>query len=142
MTGIQKWNASLRRFPFPLRMSAAQSAGSQRLFSGVSNTNVSSLSLQKIVLHIEQREKSACTSCRNDVTVAPREQPTEVVRKVGASLLAKLVAEKASISLPIDRQRRQLRTMGLDFPCNTLQSYWGYTADLLAPIAEKNRERC
>ena len=90
----------------------------------------------KIVLHIEQCDKSACTSCRKDVTVAPREQPTEVVRKVAPSLLAKLVAEKASIALPIDRQRRQLRTMGLDVPYNTLASYWGYTADLLEPIAE------
>ena len=90
----------------------------------------------KIVLHVERREKAACTSCRSDVTVAPRTQPTDVVRKVGASLLAKLVTEKSAIALPIDRQRRQLRTMGLDVPYNTLLSYWGHTADLLEPIAE------
>lgn len=90
----------------------------------------------KIVLHVERCEKAACISCRKDVSVAPREIPTEIVRKVGPSLLAKLVSEKASLALPIDRQRRQLRTMGLDVPYKTLQSYWSYTADLLEPIAE------
>ena len=40
------------------------------------------------------------------------------------------------MSMPLDRQRRELFQMGLDVPANTLQSYWAYTLDLLEPIAE------
>src|SRR6185295_2040284 len=72
---------------------------------------------------------------RKDVSVAPRSEVPSVIRKVDASLLAKLVDDKCSLALPVDRQRRQLRRLGLDVPDKTLQSYWAYTADLLEPIA-------
>lgn len=89
----------------------------------------------KIVVHVEQREKLGCTSCRKDVTVAERAQAPAVVRKVDSSLLAKLVEEKCVLALPLDRQRRQLARLGLDVPDKTLQSYWAYTTDLLEPVA-------
>ena len=89
----------------------------------------------KIVVEVERREKLACQSCRKDVSVAPRSQTPSVVRKVDASLLAKLVDEKCALALPVDRQRRELARLGLDVPDKTLQSYWGYTTDLLEPIA-------
>jgi len=89
----------------------------------------------KIVVEVERREKLACQSCRKDVSVAPRSQAPNVVRKVDASLLAKLVDEKCALALPVDRQRRELARLGLDVPDKTLQSYWGYTTDLLEPIA-------
>ena len=89
----------------------------------------------EIVVEVEQREKLACQSCRKDVSVAPRSQTPSVVRRVAASLLAKLVDEKCSLALPVDRQRRELARLGLDVPDKTLQSYWGYTTDLLEPIA-------
>jgi transposase len=90
----------------------------------------------KIVLDIERREKAGCERCRKDVSVAPREQTPAVVRKVDASLLAKLVAEKCVLGLPVDRQRREIARLGLDIPDKTLQSYWAYTTDLLEPIAD------
>jgi transposase len=89
----------------------------------------------KIVVEVERREKLACQSCRKDVSVAPRSQTPNVVRRVDASLLAKLVDEKCALALPVDRQRRELARLGLDVPDKTLQSYWGYTTDLLEPIA-------
>ena len=89
----------------------------------------------KIVVHVERREKRGCTACRQDVAVAPRSEVPTVVRKVDASLLAKLVAEKCVMGLPLDRQRRELARMGLDVPDKTLQSYWSYTTDLLEPVA-------
>ena len=90
----------------------------------------------KIVLDIERREKAGCERCRKDITVAPREQTPAVPRKVDASLLAKLVAEKCVLGLPLDRQRREIARLGLDIPDKTLQSYWAYTTDLLEPIAD------
>lgn len=89
----------------------------------------------KIVVEVESREKLACQSCRKDVSVAPRSQAPSVVRKVDASLLAKLVDEKCTLALPVDRQRRELARLGLDVPDKTLQSYWAYTTDLIEPIA-------
>jgi transposase len=89
----------------------------------------------RILVEVEKREKLGCMPCRKDVSVAPRSEVPSVVRKVDASLLAKLVDDKCSLALPVDRQRRQLRRLGLDVPDKTLQSYWAYTADLLEPIA-------
>jgi transposase len=89
----------------------------------------------KIVVDVERREKAGCSHCRQDVAVAPRQQPPAVVRRVDASLLAKLVADKTSLSLPVERQRRQLQRLGLHVPAKTLASYWAYTLDLLEPVA-------
>jgi len=89
----------------------------------------------KIVVDVERREKAGCTHCRQDVSVAPRQQPPSIVRRVDASLLAKLVADKTSLALPVERQRRQLSGLGLHVPAKTLASYWAYTLDLLEPVA-------
>lgn len=89
----------------------------------------------KIIVDVERREKCACEDCRKDVSVAPRAATPAVVRKVDASLLAKLATDKCALALPLDRQRRQLARLGLDVPDKTLQSYWAYTADLIEPIA-------
>lgn len=88
-----------------------------------------------IEIDIERREKAGCEHCRKDVSVAPREQAPAVIRKVDASLLAKLIAEKCSLGLPLDRQRRELQMLGLDVPEKTLQSYWAYATDLIEPVA-------
>lgn len=89
----------------------------------------------KIVVDVERREKSSCVACRKDVSVAPRTQAPAIVRKVDPSLLSKLVSEKCSLALPLDRQRREFERLGLYIPDKTLQSYWNYTTDLLKPIA-------
>lgn len=89
----------------------------------------------RIVLHINRCEKNACLDCRKDVSVAPRTDAPAVVRKVGASLLAKLIADKGAMGMPLERQRRALLRIGFDIPDRTLQSYWAYATDLLEPIA-------
>ena len=88
----------------------------------------------RIEVDVERREKCGCAVCRKDVSVAPRAQAPAVVRKVDASLLSKLITDKCALGLPLDRQRRELQRIGLDVPANTLQSYWAYTTDLLAPV--------
>jgi transposase len=89
----------------------------------------------KIVVDVERREKAGCPRCRQEVSVAPRQEQPSVVRRVDASLLAKLVADKTSLALPVERQRRQLRGLGLQVPAKTLASYWAYTLDLVDPVA-------
>ena len=89
----------------------------------------------KVVLHIEQREKMTCLDCRKDVSVAPRAHVPAVVRKVGSSFLAKLLADKCALGLPLDRQRREFDRMGLHMPDKTMASYWAYGTDILSPVA-------
>ena len=89
----------------------------------------------KIVVDVERCEKMSCPRCRKDVSVAPRSEQPTVRRKVDASLLAKLVADKVALGLPLDRQRRELERLGLVIPDKTMSSYWAYTLDLLEPIA-------
>ncbi len=90
----------------------------------------------RIEVRAEIREKWSCPKCRKDVSVAPRSETPSVVRKVDASLLAKLARDKCALGLPLDRQRRELARIGLDVPDKTMQSYWAYTADLLEPVAD------
>jgi transposase len=89
----------------------------------------------KIVVDVERREKAGCACCRQEVSVAPRQEQPSVVRRVDASLLAKLVTDKTSLALPVERQRRQLQRLGLQVPAKTLASYWAYTLDLVEPVA-------
>ena len=89
----------------------------------------------KVVMHVEQREKMTCLACRKDVSIAPRTQAPAVVRKVGSSFLAKLLADKCTLGFPLDRQRREFDRMGLHMPDKTLASYWAYATDTLAPVA-------
>lgn len=89
----------------------------------------------KIVVHVERREKMSCPACHKDVSVAPRTVVPAVVRKVGSSVLAKLISDKCALSLPLDRQGRELARMGLHIPDKTLASYWAYATDTLAPVA-------
>ncbi|MEP6653193.1 MAG: IS66 family transposase [Myxococcales bacterium] len=89
----------------------------------------------KVVVHVERREKCACTACRKDVSVADRSEIPNVTRRVGASMLAKMVADKCAMALPLHRQRKELERMGLFIAEKTMASYWAYTTDLLEPIA-------
>jgi transposase len=109
--------------------------GDKKLF-GTSEHELFVFIPARIEVRAEVREKWSCPTCRKDVSVAPRSSTTDVVRKVDASLLAKLVRDKCALGLPLDRQRRELGRMGLDVPDKTMQSYWAYTTDLLEPIAD------
>lgn len=90
----------------------------------------------KIIVRVEQREQCACASCRTDVSVADRspEAPTST-RRVGPSLLAKIVVDKCANAMPLHRQRQELARLGLEITDKTFDSYWAYTLDTLEPIA-------
>jgi transposase len=97
----------------------------------------------KIVVHVEQREKLACKSstCRKDITTAPRSDGEGPRRRAGASLLAYLVESKCDDGMPIDRLRDQLHRLGFDIPINTLYTYWTHATKLLRSVAEILRAR-
>ena len=89
----------------------------------------------KIEVHEEVREMLACTRCRKDVSIAERQTVPALGRRVEPSLIAKLVKDKCANGLPLHRQRKELARMGLELPENTVQSYFAYATDALAPVA-------
>jgi len=94
----------------------------------------------EVVVHVQRREKLGCrhADCRGDIHSA--ERPNQIEgrpnRRVGTSLLAHLIEAKCHDALPIDRQRDQLKRLGLSMPLNTLYSYWRYATELLMPVAQ------
>ena len=90
----------------------------------------------KIVVHEEIREVLACADCRKDVSVAPRQTVPALGRRVEASLIAKLLHDKCANALPLHRQGKELARLGLEIPEKTLQAYFAYATDALAPVAD------
>ena len=90
----------------------------------------------KIVVHEEIREMLACAQCRKDVSVAPRQTVPALGRRVEASLIAKLLHDKCANALPLHRQGKELARLGLEIPEKTLQAYFAYATDALAPVAD------
>jgi transposase len=90
----------------------------------------------KIVVYEEVREMLACSPCRKDVSVAPRQTTPTLGRRVEASLFAKLVHDKCANALPLHRQGKELARLGLEIPEKTLQAYFAYATDALAPVAD------
>jgi len=89
----------------------------------------------RIEVHVERREKLACT-CGQDITTAARQTSEPHQPRAGASLLAHLIEAKCDDALPIYRQQDQLRRLGFDVPLNTLYGYWDYATGLLQPVAD------
>jgi transposase len=92
----------------------------------------------KVVVHVERREKLACkqSSCRSDITAAPRDGGGGGRRRAGASLFAQLIEGKCDDGLPVERQRDQWLRLGFDVPANTLYTYWTHATSLLVPVAD------
>jgi hypothetical protein len=88
------------------------------------------------VVHEEVREMLARAACRTDVSVAPRQTVPALGRRVEASLIAKLLHDKCANALPLHRQGKELARMGLEIPEKTLQAYFAYATDALAPVAD------
>lgn len=90
----------------------------------------------QIIVRVEQREQCACASCRKDVSIAERSpEAPATTRRVGPSLLAKIVVDKCANAMPLHRQRQELARLGLEITDKTFDSYWAYTLDTLEPIA-------
>ena len=90
----------------------------------------------QIIVRVEQREQCACACCRTDVSIAERSPEAAVSsRRVGPSLLAKMVVDKCANAMPLHRQRQELARLGLEITDKTFDSYWAYTLDTLEPVA-------
>ncbi len=92
----------------------------------------------KIVVHIERREKCACPRCRAEVSVGER-APDAWTRRIGPSLLAKLIADKCAYAMPLHRQCQELERMGLHLPEKTVDTCWAYALDALSAVALATR---
>lgn len=90
---------------------------------------------EKLVVHVERREKLACRACQGDIATAARENMNTDVR-VGNSFLAALLDGKGEDALPINRQADRFKRLGWPVSYDTLLRYWAFAADLLLAIAD------
>jgi transposase len=91
----------------------------------------------QVIRHI--RRKYACKACEEGVVMAP--MPPQPLPKSNASpnLLAYSVIAKYVDALPLYRQERAFKRLGIDLPRNTLARWMIQTSELIEPLTERLR---
>ncbi|WP_417521772.1 IS66 family transposase [Marinobacter sp.] len=92
----------------------------------------------QVIRHI--RRKYACKTCEDGVVTAP--MPPQPLPKSNASpnLLAYSVIAKYVDALPLYRQERAFKRLGIDLPRNTLARWMIQTSELIEPLIERCRQ--
>lgn len=93
----------------------------------------------KVIVHV--RPKYACPSCKDGVKVAP--PPPQPIPKSFAtpSLLAQIVTSKYVDALPLNRQARIFRRMGVDLSRATMASWVIRMGELVVPLVDTILDR-
>ena len=91
----------------------------------------------QVIRHI--RRKYACKTCEDNVVTAL--MPPQPLPKSNASpnLLAYSVIAKYVDALPLYRQERAFKRLGIDLPRNTLARWMIQTSELIEPLIERCR---
>jgi transposase len=91
----------------------------------------------QVLRHI--RRKYACKTCEDGVATAP--MPPQPLPKSNASpnLLAYSVIAKYVDALPLYRQERAFKRLGIDLPRNTLARWMIQASELIKPLTERLR---
>jgi len=91
----------------------------------------------QVIRHI--RRKYACKTCEEGVVTAP--MPPQPLPKSNASpnLLAYSVIAKYVDALPLYRQERAFKRLGIDLPRNTLARWMIQASKLIEPLTERLR---
>ncbi len=92
----------------------------------------------KVLLYL--REKLACKSCGDGVVVAPAANKVIDRGLPGPGLLAQVLVDKYADHLPLNRQAKRYKRLGVDIPRSTLSDWNGAATELLKPVAQLIRE--
>lgn len=95
----------------------------------------------RVVRHRHVREKLVCADCHEGIVTAP--PPPKVVEggQYGPRLMAHLVVEKCADAIPIYRQEKQWRRLGIPLSRSTLTDLFHRVAKLLAPLCARLLQR-
>ena len=93
----------------------------------------------KVLVYL--REKLACKKCEDGVAVAPAANKVIERGLPGPGLLAKLLVDKYTDHLPLNRQAKRYSRLGVDLSRSTLSDWNGAVTDLLRPVAQRIRDQ-
>jgi len=93
----------------------------------------------KVLVYL--REKLACKKCGDGVAVAPAANKVIERGLPGPGLLAKLLVDKYTDHLPLNRQAKRYSRLGVDLSRSTLSDWNGAVTDLLRPVAQRIRDQ-
>lgn len=94
----------------------------------------------RLVQRKHVRKKKTCR-CRQCVITAPGPARVSEGVQYGPGLHAHVVVSKCADSMPLYRQEKQMRRVGLPLKRSTLGDMWSRSAGLLEPLAQRVLER-
>jgi len=133
---------SLRRIekvhPVPDDERACPSCNKERGHIGYEETEVLDIIPAEVIVRVDKREKLRCKDCDGHVARAPL--PDKVIRQgvFGARLVACVLVDKYHDGLPLHRQIRRFRKLGISLPLSTLidqVKHSGNSLDILREAA-------
>lgn len=88
----------------------------------------------KLYVRRDKREKRACKRCEAHVIRAPRGDKVVARGQYGCSIAANILHDKYAKGLPLHRQRKDFRRMGLTLSSSTLCDQVAWAARALKPL--------
>jgi len=106
--------------PVPQEQRACPRCGDERTCIGHETTEVLERVPSELIVRLDKREKLACKSCDGELCRAPLGD--KVIRKgrLGVHLVSCILVEKYHDGLPLHRQIRRFRRLGVSLPLSTL----------------------
>jgi transposase len=119
--------------PTPEQM-CCETCGAQKESMGVEVRQTLEFRPAELFVIEEHLEKCVCKKCEEGVvTASATPKPIEGGRP-GPGLLAKLLVDKYEDSMPLYRQAKEWRRLGVELPTSTMGDWVAGAADLLEPL--------
>ena len=113
---------------------ACPKCGEEREVIGHEISEVAELIPAKIYVRRDMRETRACKTCEAAVTRAPRGDKIVAGGQLGCSLVGQVVYDKYDLGIPLNRQRKTFKRLGLPLSISTLCDQIKWAAELLRPL--------
>ena len=130
--------AHLRRVDNPLLVSAAErpcpSCAGERVAIAPDITEVIELIPAEVIVRRDVREKLACARCEGELVRAPAAPKVVESGKYGLRFVAQMLVDKYVDGLPLHRQQKIMKRLGLDIAVSTLADQIKWSTDLLRPL--------
>ena len=116
--------------------------GEQKAFIGSEASQVLEWEPGGFRVEVTERRKYACRGCQSGVVLGPGPQRVLEQAMPGAGLLAEVVVRKIKDHCPLERQSRIFtERFGVPLSASTLGEWVAGTSEVLAPIAQRLRQR-
>lgn len=114
---------------------ACPCCGDERVVIGHEIAEVLELIPAQLYVRRDKREKRACPTCEKAAVIpAPRGDKLVAGGQLGCSIGAQIVYDKYDLGLPLHRQRRTYKRMGMKLSSSTLADQVKWVAELLRPL--------